>query len=133
MSLHHLDKDGYVLIVRGEPKNGIRRKLEHIEVAEKALGRALPALAVVHHWDENRANNKPSNLLICPDRAYHNLIHRRTRAYDECGHADWRKCQWCCKYDPPEKLKLSAKVAYHRECNNANAQRMRDKKRRIGS
>lgn len=125
--MSYVDKDGYV-VIRQRPL-----KLEHVEVAEKALGRALPPFAVVHHWDENRANNDPSNLLICPDRAYHNLIHRRTRAYNACGHADWRYCQWCGKYEPPGKLRLSAHVAYHRECNNANARRMREKKRGVAA
>lgn len=121
--MSYVDKDGYV-VLRQRPS-----KLEHVEVAEKALGRTLPPFAVVHHWDENKTNNDPSNLLICPDRAYHNLIHRRTRALAECGHADWLKCRWCCKYDPPEKLRVSGTFAYHRECNNANARRVRERKR----
>lgn len=55
------------------------RKLEHIQVAEKALGKPLPKGAVVHHWDNNPLNNSPGNLLICPSQAYHMLIHKRMR------------------------------------------------------
>lgn len=56
------------------------RVYEHIELAEKALGRKLPPKAVVYHL-----NNKPSdnftalNLIICPDQAYHMLLHKRGR------------------------------------------------------
>lgn len=74
---------------------------KHIAVAEKALGKRLPKGAIVHHWDEDGLNNEPSNLLVCPDEAYHKLIHRRMRAYDACGHADWQKCSYCGEYDNP--------------------------------
>ena len=64
---------GYVLLtVDG------KRKYEHIHIAEKALGRSLPSKACVHHmnsvpWD----NFTPYNLVICPDQAYHMLLHKR--------------------------------------------------------
>jgi len=65
---------GYVLIsVHG------KQYYEHILVAEKALGKPLPPGAEVHHLDENRRNNKPNNLVICPSRAYHKLLHMRMR------------------------------------------------------
>lgn len=52
---------------------------QHTLVVEKALGKSLPDGAVVHHIDGNGLNNKNSNLVICQDRAYHNLLHARQR------------------------------------------------------
>ena len=47
---------------------------EHRVIAARALGRELKTNEVVHHIDENRANNTPSNLLIC-SRSYHSMLH----------------------------------------------------------
>ena len=57
---------------------------EHTMVAVKALGRALPKGACVHHVDENPRNNAPSNLVICQDNAYHKLLHVRATVR-RCG------------------------------------------------
>lgn len=80
------------------------RVYAHVVVAEKALGRCMPPKAVVHHRDGDRTNNVPDNLVICQDQAYHILLHRRLRAYQACGHADWLKCVYCKKWDAPENL-----------------------------
>ena len=94
-----------------------RPVLRHILVAEKALGKRLPKGAIVHHIDEDRTNDLPSNLVICPDSAYHQLLHRRKRAIVACGHADWRKCQICKKYSPENELKIySSGVKWHSAC-----------------
>lgn len=54
---------------------------EHIYLAQKALGKKLPKDAVVHHMNGNGTDNYIRlNLVICPDRAYHNLLHARMRA-----------------------------------------------------
>jgi hypothetical protein len=106
---------------------GARR--EHIVVAEKALGRPLPPEAIVHHVDEDRANNANSNLVVCPDRAYHNLLHQRMRARDACGNPSWRKCCRCGQYDDPANMGISGSQAYHRECNAAHVRRINQEKR----
>lgn len=54
--------------------------LEHILKAEKALGKPLPSKVEVHHFNEIRNDNRNSNLVVCQDRAYHRLLHRRLRA-----------------------------------------------------
>jgi hypothetical protein len=58
-------------------------KFEHVLIAEKALGKPLPKGAVVHHVDRDSMNNNtksPWNLVVCPDQAYHLLLHARVRA-----------------------------------------------------
>lgn len=52
---------------------------EHILLAEKALGKQLPEKAEVHHLNGNKGDNSPGNIVICEDRAYHMLLHKRMR------------------------------------------------------
>ena len=70
-----IDYNGYyVITVDG------KRVYEHIHKAEKALGKPLPKGAVVHHMNCIRHDNEtPFNLVICPDQAYHLLLHRRMK------------------------------------------------------
>ncbi len=111
--------------VRGHRRYAVR---EHVVIAEKALGKPLPIGAQVHHLDENKKNNNPNNLVICPDQAYHTLLHRRQAAFDACGHYDWVLCRYCHKHDSPVNLTITSavnkpngskvKLSYHKECNN---------------
>jgi hypothetical protein len=74
-----ITKDGYrVLTING------KKIPEHVMLAERALGRKLPDGAVVHHMNEDKLDNyTPLNLVICPDQAYHMLLHKRIREYNE--------------------------------------------------
>jgi hypothetical protein len=81
-----------------------RRVNEHILVAERALGKPLPKGSVVHHANQNKLDNRPNNLAIFPNEAYHKLIHMRMAARDICGNPDWRKCWICGKWDEPSTL-----------------------------
>ncbi len=73
------------------------RKLEHIAIAEKALGKPLPVGAIVHHHDQAKTHNVNDNLVICQDRGYHAHIHKRMRImaqwFDPDTHTSCPTCQ----------------------------------------
>lgn len=102
---------------------------EHVAVVEAVLGKPLPKGAVVHHANGDRSKNENSNLVVCPDDAYHFLLHQRMRALDACGNANWIKCWVCKQYSPPDQIVVNGKNTHHRACindwqNKARARRM---------
>lgn len=72
--------NGYRLIYMPEHPRSMKNNnwigyiYEHIEVAEKYIGRQLLENEIVHHLDFNRANNRIENLLIL-DRGQHSKLH----------------------------------------------------------
>lgn len=74
----HIHEQGYRMLRGTDGKY----RMEHVVKAEKALGKPLPAGAVVHHMNNNVLDNDtPFNLVICPDQSYHMLLHRRMKEY----------------------------------------------------
>lgn len=93
---------------------------EHRLVVERILKCALPRKAVIHHVDEDRSNNVPTNLVVCPSNAYHRLLHRRMAARDASGNPNFRKCPYCKAYDDPANMRQEKSGrCVHRICANA--------------
>lgn len=106
------NSQGYVQIHR----SGSSKKL-HVMMAEQALGRPLPEGAEVHHVNGIKHDNRPENLVICQDRGFHQLLHRRTRAIEGCGHAHWRRCRHCKRWDDPARLRIHGAKVVHSSCD----------------
>ena len=101
-------------------------RFEHVMIAEKTLRKKLPVEAAIHHVDSDKANNKRSNLVICQDRSYHMLLHKRTRALKQTGNAYARRCTFCARWDtfdnPDFVVRLKQKryeVYTHKSCDAA--------------
>ena len=99
-------------------KDGTIRKERAI--IENILGKILPLSVVVHHINKKITDNETSNLVLCQNSAYHHLLHRKERAFKACGHSDWRKCNYCHKYDNPEFLNIynGGKQIFHLNCRS---------------
>ena len=112
----YVDVNGYNVIARGHGKH----QYEHIVLAEKALGRPLKPPEEVHHVNKIRSDNRPENLVICPDKAYHRLLHERQKALDACGNPNWRRCMICRVWDATENMFSYQTTSNfkHRKCDN---------------
>lgn len=113
-----IDHRGYVMILSpSHPRAGKNGYVaEQYLVVEKILGRFLPLTAIVHHDNKKKADNRPSNLVVCQDQIYHNLLHQRIRSLEACGHANWRKCHYCKQYDDPKNLASVQYRFHHKVC-----------------
>lgn len=125
---------GYVYLLRPEhPRSDPKGYAsESLLIAEKALGKFISIGQEIHHVDGNRSNNKNSNLVICENKAYHLLLHQRTRAFNACGNVNWRKCWICKQYDDPKNLYILPKgnSAYHKSCKKQSRRKYNEKNRR---
>ena len=63
--------------------------------AENAFGGPLPPGVEVHHADGSKAADAP--LVICPDRAYHRLLHVRMRVQAAGGNPNTQRICSRCK------------------------------------
>ena len=89
---------------------------EHRYLAAKALGKALPDKAVVHH---HNGKQRGGDLVLCEDNAYHKLLHVRQRAYEATGDPNKRKCPLCKEWDDIGNMMRYTKRKngfYHSSC-----------------
>lgn len=85
------------------------RRPEHVVLAERALGKALPRGAEVHHLDGNRQNNTPSNLVICENRQYHLMLEARGKRLRELGSLELKRCEKCHDVKPLAEFNLNCR------------------------
>ena len=100
--------NGYIEVLM--PDHPYARKngtiLQHRLVAEKKLGRYLKKTEVVHHLDENRANNVPENLVVFRTNSDHARFHKIGIMQDmndetftcPIPNSRIKKCDCCGKY-----------------------------------
>lgn len=117
--IHH----GYHVVMHEGRLRGL-----HDVMAEKVLGRALKDDEQIHHVNEIKHDNRPENLVICPDTAYHRLLHIRQKALDTCGNPDYRRCQKCGAYSNPSDMIIgggrSVHAFMHSDCKKAYRQKL---------
>jgi len=82
---------------------------EHILVVEKALGRPLEPIEVIHHRDGNRTNNDISNLLVMR-RSDHTRAHRRKSTRVELI------CKVCGQAFMARKFQADIRITCSRSC-----------------
>lgn len=66
---------------KGRRVDGTRDNL-HKLIVEESLGYTLPKGSEIHHVDGDKHNNEKTNLVVCPSRSYHKLLHKRQRVID---------------------------------------------------
>ena len=87
-------------------------------------------------WPHEIHTHTDGTLVVCEDKTYHMLLHRRTDALEACGHANWLRCKFCEEYDDPANLKVyqtnkGGFSIYHSDCVN-QYQREQYQKRKAG-
>lgn len=99
---------------RGVWVNGKLRPV-HLLRAERALGKPLPAGAIVHHADGSRSEHAP--LVICQDYAYHQFLHIRMRVQAAGGNPNTEAlCRGCrepkpfCEFPKAKSRRLGLEV-----------------------
>ena len=88
--------DGYRFQNVQRDGRGKRYLAEHRLIVERAIGRTLPASAVVHHVNEHRQDNANRNLVALQSERDHTELHRKMRVR-AAGGDPWsdRLCYSC--------------------------------------
>jgi hypothetical protein len=125
---------GYVQVFApGHPRASLGFVLEHVLVVERVLGRSLPPDAVIHHVDQDRGNNLPSNLAVLENHAEHRALHVRLTVL-RAGGDPWTQRVCCsCKhpkaFDEFYQATDRARTSECKECSRARARVYQQTKR----
>lgn len=131
--------NGYVIeLAPSHPRAGQDGMvLQHVLVAERALGKHIGREHPIHHIDGDCTNNAAANLVVCESNAYHKLLHRRERALRACGEPSWVRCLRCKSYGPASEMVVHERPngagihAYHRECKRAYERHLSARRRAV--
>ncbi|HEV8262934.1 MAG TPA: hypothetical protein VGQ19_19535 [Burkholderiales bacterium] len=94
---------------------GGKLHLAHRLRAERALGKPLPLGAEVHHADWSKRDD--AMLVICPDHAYHALLHVRMRVIRASGNPNTERiCNGCKQLKPIEEFQPAAAAQGSWQC-----------------
>jgi hypothetical protein len=105
----------------------------HRILVENILGIKLSSEVEIHHVDGNRANNDPSNLVVCPNRSYHQLLHRRQATIDAGFNPDTHHvCTDCKTYKMFSEFSLNKTRAsgYNNLCKGCDNKRNKERYKR---
>lgn len=121
-----LTTQGYVAVyIPGHPRATKGFVLEHVVMAERAVGRPLPIGAIVHHVNDNKQDNRRDNFAVLENHAEHRNLHVR-RAVLRAGGNPWTQ-RVCCYCKVPKdfaafyKPKDRARTSECKECARSRA------------
>lgn len=104
-----------------------KMKRLHVELAENVLGRKIPQGVVVHHAEGGFVGA----LVICENKAYHNLLHARMNAFAATHDPKKRKCKRCKQYDTLNNLRVDGSSFVHNKCSALYLREWYKKKREL--
>lgn len=105
-------------------------KYVHRTVVEGVLGRLLRGHEQVHHVDGNTSNYCNTNLVVCPDMAYHKLLHARQKVVDFGGNPNTDKFCSYHKTIHDKQMFSTSPTKYdglHNNCRDATNAYRKDK------